>query len=66
MKATFRIVTPAAASAAVAALLLTGCADKPVRVPTGTFVEEPSAEETAANAQTPVSGGEKEFEGELI
>ena len=67
MKATFRIVTPAAASAAVAALLLTGCADKPVRVPAGTFVEEPAEGESAsANAQTAVSGGEKEFEGEII
>ena len=42
MKATFRIVTPAAAvSAAAAALLLTGCADKPVRVPGGAFYDEP-------------------------
>ena len=39
MKAKFRIVTPAAASAAVAAILLTGCADKPVRIPGGSFVE---------------------------
>ena len=67
MKATFRIAIPATASAAVAALLLTGCADKPVRVPAGTFVEEPAEGESAsANAQTAVSGGEKEFEGEII
>ena len=65
MKATFRIVTPAAASAAVAALLLTGCADKPVRVPTGTFVEEPSAGETAGSAQAAATAGE-ETAGETI
>ena len=51
MKATIRIVTPAAATAA-AALLITACADKPVRVPGGTFVEEPYRGETVTSTQT--------------
>ena len=51
MKAMIRIVTPAAATAA-AALLLTACADKPVRVPGGTFVEEPYRGEAVASTQT--------------
>lgn len=51
MKATFRIVTPAAASA-VAAILLTACADKPVHVPGGVFVEEPYSGESVSGAQT--------------
>jgi LysM repeat protein len=71
MKATFRIVTPAAAvSAAAAALLLTGCADKPVRVPGGAFYDEPyqGGSGTASQAQTqPVSAGEEEIvETEII
>ena len=71
MKATFRIVTPAAAvSAAAAALLLTGCADKPVRVPGGAFYDEPyqggSGAASQAQAQ-PVSSGEEEIvETEII
>ena len=51
MKATFRIVTPAAASA-VAAILLTACADKPVHVPGGVFVEEPYTGESVSGSQT--------------
>ena len=71
MKATFRIVTPAAAvSAAAAALLLTGCADKPVRVPGGAFYDEPyqGGSGTASQAQTqPGSAGEEEIvETEII
>ena len=66
MKATFRIVTPAAASAAVAALLLTGCADKPVRIPGGSFVEEPYSGETTSRSQTLQSNGEKTYEAEVI
>ena len=71
MKATFRIVTPAAAvSAAAAALLLTGCADKPVRVPGGAFYDEPyqGGSGTASQAQAqPVSTGEEEIvETEII
>ena len=71
MKATFRIVTPAAAgSAAAAALLLTGCADKPVRVPGGAFYDEPyqGASGAASQAQAqPVSTGEEEIvETEII
>ncbi|MDD6338648.1 MAG: LysM peptidoglycan-binding domain-containing protein [Lentisphaeria bacterium] len=71
MKATFRIVTPAAAvSAAAAALLLTGCADKPVRVPGGAFYDEPyqGGSGTTSQAQTqPVSAGEEEIvETEII
>ena len=66
MKATFRIVTPAAASAAVAALLLTGCADKPVRVPGGTFVEEPLPSNTATRTETIPSKGENEPETEIF
>ena len=70
MKATFRIVTPAAAvSAAAAALLLTGCADKPVRVPGGAFYDEPyqGGSGTASQAQ-PVSTGEEVdvYETEII
>ena len=66
MKATFRIVTPAAASAAVAALLLTGCADKPVRIPGGSFVEEPYSGETTSRSQTITSNGNEKMEAELI
>lgn len=66
MKATFRIVTPAAASAAVAALLLTGCADKPVRVPGGTFVEEPLPSNATTRTETIPSKGENEPETEVI
>jgi LysM repeat protein len=66
MKATFRIVTPAAASAAVAALLLTGCADKPVRVPGGTFVEEPLPSNATTRTETIPAKGENEPETEII
>ena len=71
MKATIRIVTPAAATAA-AALLLTACADKPVRVPGGTFVEEPYRGEavTSTQTQTPTeatpSTGTEIVENEII
>ena len=70
MKATIRIVTPAAATVA-AALLLTACADKPVRVPGGTFVEEPYQGETVTSSQpqqtTPSTGTETvETEGLYI
>ena len=59
MKATFRIVTPAAAvSAAAAALLLTGCADKPVRVPGGAFYDEPYQGESGASQAQGASSGE--------
>ena len=66
MKATFRIVTPVAASAAVATLLLTGCADKPVRIPGGSFVEEPYSGETTSRSQTLQTGGDKTYEAERI
>jgi LysM repeat protein len=66
MKATFRIVTPAAASAAVAALLLTGCADKPVRIPGGSFVEEPYSGETTSRTQTLPANKENTFDAEII
>ena len=66
MKATFRIVTPAAASAAVAAILLTGCADKPVRIPGGSFVEEPYSGETTSRSQTLQTGSDKTYEAEVI
>ena len=66
MKATFRIVTPAAASAAVAALLLTGCADKPVRVPGGTFVEEPIPAGASTRTETIPGKGANEPETEII
>ena len=70
MKATFRIVTPAAAvSAATAALLLTGCADKPVRVPGGAFYDEPYQGESGVSQiqAQPVSSGEEEIvETEII
>ena len=66
MKATFRIVTPAAASAAVAALLLTGCADKPIRVPGGTFAEEPYTGETTTKTHTVISNGEEITDTEVI
>ena len=66
MKATFRIATPVAASAAVAAILLTGCADKPVRIPGGSFVEEPYTGETTSRNQTIPSNGEKTLETEII
>ena len=52
MNAKFRIVIPATASAAVAAVLLTACADKPIRVPGGTFVEEPYTGETTTKPHT--------------
>ena len=66
MKATFRIVTPAAASAAVAALLLTGCADKPVRIPGGAFVEEPYTGETETKSHTVLNNGEETVDTEII
>ena len=66
MKATFRIATPVAASAAVAAILFTGCADKPVRIPGGSFVEEPYTGETTSRNQTIPSNGEKTLETEII
>ena len=65
MKATFRIVTPAAASA-VAVLLLTGCADKPIRVPGGTFAEEPYTGETTTKTHTVISNGEEITDTEVI
>ena len=67
MKATIRIVTPAAATAA-AALLLTACADKPVRIPGGAFVEEPSQGETITRTQTQTipSNGTETVETEII
>ena len=65
MKATFRIVTPAAASA-VAVLLLTGCADKPIRVPGGTFAEEPYTGETTTKPHTVISNGEEITDTEVI
>ncbi len=66
MKATFRIVTPAAASAAVAAILLTGCADKPVRIPGGAFVEEPYTGETETKSHTVLSNGRETIDNEVI
>ena len=63
MKAT-RIVIPA--SAAVAAIILTACADKPVRIPGGSFVEEPYTGETTSRNQTIPSNGEKTIETEVI
>ena len=66
MKATFRIVTPAAASAAVAALLLTGCADKPVRIPGGAFVEEPYTGETETKSHTVLNNGRETVDNEII
>lgn len=67
MKATIRIVTPAAATAA-AALLLTACADKPVRIPGGAFVEEPYQGETVTRTQTQTiqSNGTDTMEAEII
>ena len=67
MKATIRIVTPAAATAA-AALLLTACADKPVRIPGGAFVEEPYQGETVTRTQTQTiqSNGTETMEAEII
>ena len=64
MNAKFRIVIPA--SAAVAAILLTACADKPVRVPGGTFVEEPYTGETATKTHTVISNGEEITDTEVI
>jgi LysM repeat protein len=64
MNAKFRIVIPA--SAAVAAILLTACADKPVRVPGGTFVEEPYTGETTTKTHTVVSNGEEITDTEVI
>ncbi len=66
MKATFRIVTPAAASAAVAAILLTGCADKPVRIPAGAFVEEPVSGETETKNHPVLSNGKETYDTEII
>ena len=65
MKATFRIVTPAAATAA-AALLLTACADKPVRIPGGAFVDEPYQGETETRPGTIPSNGTDTMETEVI
>ena len=67
MKATIRIVTPAAATAA-AALLLTACADKPVRIPGGAFVEEPYQGENVTRTQTQTiqSNGTETMEAEII
>lgn len=65
MNAKFRIVTPAAASA-VAVLLLTGCADKPIRVPGGTFAEEPYTGETTTKPHTVISNGEEITDTEVI
>ena len=67
MKATIRIVTPAAATAA-AALLLTACAEKPVRIPGGAFVEEPYQGETVTRTQTQTipSNGTDTMEAEII
>ena len=65
MKATFRIVIPAAATAA-AALLLTACADKPVRIPGGAFVEEPYQGETETRPQTIPSNSSEPMETEGI
>ena len=56
MKAT-RIVIPA--SAAVAAIILAACAEKPVRVPGGTFVEDPYTGETSEKTHTVVANGEE-------
>ena len=64
MNAKFRIVIPA--SAAVAAILLTACADKPVRVPGGTFVEEPYTGETTTKTHTVISNGEEITDTEVI
>lgn len=64
MNAKFRIVIPA--SAAVAAILLTACADKPIRVPGGTFVEEPYTGETTTKTHTVVSNGEEITDTEVI
>jgi LysM repeat protein len=66
MNAKFRIVIPATASAAVAAVLLTACADKPVRVPGGTFVEEPYTGETTTKTHTVISNGEEIVDTEVI
>ena len=65
MKATFRIVTPAAATAA-AALLLTACADKPVRIPGGAFVDEPYQGETETRPGTIPSNGTDIKDTEII
>lgn len=64
MNAKFRIVIPA--SAAVAAILLTACADKPIRVPGGTFVEEPYTGETTTKPHTVISNGEEITDTEVI
>lgn len=66
MKAKSRIVVPAAASAAVAVLLLTGCADKPVRIPGGAFVEEPYTGETESKSHTVLSNGRETVDNEII
>jgi len=65
MKAMYRIVTPAAASA-VAVLLLTACADKPVRIPGGSFVEDPYSGETTSRTQTIQSNGDGTLAAEII
>ena len=64
MNAKFRIVIPA--SAAVAAILLPACADKPIRVPGGTFVEEPYTGETTTKTHTVISNGEEITDTEVI
>ena len=64
MNAKLRIVIPA--SAAVAAILLTACADKPIRVPGGTFVEEPYTGETTTKTHTVISNGEEITDTEVI
>ena len=64
MNAKFRIVIPA--SAAVAAILLTACADKPIRVPGGTFAEEPYTGETTTKTHTVISNGEEITDTEVI
>ena len=64
MNAKLRIVIPA--SAAVATILLTACADKPIRVPGGTFVEEPYTGETTTKTHTVISNGEEITDTEVI
>lgn len=64
MNAKFCIVIPA--SAAVATILLTACADKPIRVPGGTFVEEPYTGETTTKTHTVISNGEEITDTEVI
>ncbi|MBP5584749.1 MAG: LysM peptidoglycan-binding domain-containing protein [Lentisphaeria bacterium] len=66
MKAKFRIVIPAAASVAVAVFLLTGCADKPVRIPGGAFVEEPYTGDTETKSHTVLNNGKETIDNEII